>query len=69
MALAAHGAEHATPHLTPNQWDFVEKIIAVLNPVEEITQSISTEIASVSLIIPFIRAFWRTLKTIIMIMV
>ena len=57
MALAAYGAEHAIPHLTPNQWDLVEKIVAVLNPVEEITRSISTEVASVSLIIPFIRAF------------
>ena len=44
------------------QWDIVEKIVAVLNPVEEITQSISTEVTSVSLIIPFIRAFRRTLE-------
>ena len=52
----------AIPHLSPNHWDIVEKIVAVLNPVEEITQSISTEVASVSLIIPFIRAFRRTLE-------
>ena len=62
VALATYGAEHAIPHLSPNQWDIVEKIVAVLNPVEEITQSISTEVASVSLIIPFIRAFRRTLE-------
>ena len=62
MALAAYGAEHAIPHLTPNQWDLVEKILAVLNPIEENMQSISTEVASVSLIIPFIRAFQRTLE-------
>lgn len=62
IALAAYGAEHAIPHLTPNQWDLVEKTVAVLNPVEEITQSLSTEVASVSLIIPFIRAFRRTLE-------
>ena len=62
VALATYGAEHAIPHLSPNQWDIVEKIVAVLNPVEEITQSISTEVASVSLIIPFIRASWRTLE-------
>ena len=43
-------------------WDIVEKIVAVLNPGEEIIQSISTEVASVSLIIPFIRAFRRTLE-------
>ena len=62
MALAAYGAEHTISHLTPNQWDLVEKIVVVLNPVEVITQSISTEVASVSLIIPFIRAFRRTLE-------
>ena len=61
-ALAAYGAEHAIPHLAPNQWDLIQKIVAVLNPVEEITRSISTEVASVSLIIPFIRAFRRTLE-------
>ena len=49
MALAAYGAEHAIPHLTPNQLDLIEKILAVLNPVEEITYSISTKVASVSL--------------------
>ena len=36
-AILGHGAEHHIPHLTQNWWDFVEKIIAVLNPVEEIT--------------------------------
>ena len=62
LELATCGAEHAIPHLSPNQWDIVEKIVAVLNPVEEITQSISTEVASASLIIPFIRAFRRNLE-------
>ena len=62
MALAAYSAEHDIPHLTPNQWDLIDKIVAVLDPVEEITRSISTEVASVSLIIPFIRAFRRTLE-------
>ena len=62
MALAASDTEHAIPHLTPNQWDLVEKIVAVLDPIEEITQSISPGVASVSLIIPFIRAFRRTLE-------
>ena len=62
MALAAYSAEHDIPHLTPHQWDLIDKIVAVLDPVEEITRSISTEVASVSLIIPFIRAFRRTLE-------
>ena len=62
-ALAAYSAGHDLPHVTPNQWDLGDKIIAVLNPVEEITtKSISTEVASVSLIIPFVRAFKKTLE-------
>ena len=48
--------------LTPYQLDLIGKVIAVLNPIEEITKSISTDAASVSLIIPFIRALRRTLK-------
>ena len=52
---------HALVYLR-NQWDLVEKILTILNPVEEITQSILTEVASVSLIILFIRAFQRTLE-------
>lgn len=36
--------------------------MAVLNPIKEITRSISTEVASVSLIIPFVKAFRRTLE-------
>lgn len=48
-AVATYGAEHALPQLTPNQWDLVEKIVAVLNPVEEITQSIATEVRSFSI--------------------
>lgn len=62
VALAAYSAEHDIPQLTPIQWDLFEKIFAALNPVEEITQSISTEIASVSLIMPFVRAFRKTLE-------
>ena len=62
VALAVYSAEHNIPQLTPIQWDLFEKIFAALNPVEEITQSISTEIASVSLIIPFVRTFPKTLE-------
>ena len=36
MALAAYGAEHDIPHLILDQWDLVEKIVAVLNPIKEL---------------------------------
>ena len=62
MALAAYSTENNIVQLTSNQLDLINKSIAVLSPVEEITKSISTDQASVSLIIPFIRAFQRTLE-------
>ena len=62
MALAAYATEYAIPQLTPNQLDLASKVIAALNPIEEITKSVSTDAASASLIIPFIRILRRTLE-------
>lgn len=42
--------------------DIIAKIVAVLNPVEEMTNSISTNQASISLIIPFVRVLKKTLQ-------
>ena len=56
MAITAYGSEYLLPaSLTNHQLDLINKIIAaVLAPVEELTQSISTDAASISLNIPFI---------------
>ena len=48
--------------ITAHQLDLVNKIIAALTPVEEITKSISAKAASASAIIPFIRMLERSLK-------
>lgn len=50
-AIAAYITESAIPQL-----DLIDKIIAILSPAEEITQAISTEAASTSVIIPIIKA-------------
>ena len=58
MAIAAYVSEYSLPaSLTNHQLDLINKIIAVLAPIEELTQSISTDAAFISLIIPFIRIF------------
>ena len=58
MAMAAYGSEYSLPaSLTNDQLHLINKIIAVLAPVEELAQSISIDVASISLIIPFIRIF------------
>ena len=62
MALAAYATEHDIPLLTSHQLDLADKVIAVLSPVEEITQMISTETAAVSVIIPVVRGLMKTLE-------
>ena len=62
MALAAYATEYDIPQLTPNQLELTSKVIAALNPIEEIIKSVSTDAASASLIIPFIRILRRTLE-------
>ena len=56
MALAAYATEHSgITMLTPNQTDLTRKIIAVLEPVEEITKMISKGSASISMLIPMVK--------------
>ena len=63
MALAAYSTEHNdTPQLTTHQLDLASKVVNVLTSIEEITKSICTDEASVSLIIPFVRALRLTLE-------
>ena len=62
MALAAYSTEHDIPQLTSNQLDIINKVITVLTPVEEITQSISSDASSASVIIPFTRALRKHLE-------
>ena len=62
MALAAYVTECNISQLTSNQLDLVNKVIPALSPIEEITRSISTDAASISLIIPFIRVLQKNLE-------
>ena len=54
MALAAYATENNIPRSTPNQLEIAKKLVMVLTPVEEITQSISKETATLSVVIPHI---------------
>ena len=62
MALAAYATEYSTPQLTANQLDIVGKIIAALSPIEEITKAISANASSMSLIIPFVQCYPKTME-------
>ena len=48
--------------LTPTQIDLAEKIITVLTPMDEITNSISADASSISVVIPFLRMLTKTLE-------
>ena len=60
MALAAYAVENNITQLTPTQLEIAKRMVLVLTPVEEITQSISKETATLSVVIPNIRALLRT---------
>ena len=60
MALAAYAAENDIQQLTANQLEIAWKMTLVLEPVEEITQVILKETATLSMVIPFIRVLLRS---------
>ena len=60
MALAAYTAENNMAQLTPMQLEIARRMVLVLSPVEEITQSISKETATLSVVIPNIRVLLRS---------
>ena len=63
MALGAYSAQYNIPQLTANQFDLICKVIMVLAPVEDITQSISSEASTTSIVIPFVRALRKHLES------
>jgi len=62
MALAAYSTEYNITQLSSQQLSLVSKAVAALSPVEEITKAISSNAASISAIIPFIRMLERSLE-------
>ena len=63
MALAAYCTETGCiQQLTPHQLELMRKCVDILSPIEEITHSISADLASISIVIPYIRILTRTLE-------
>ena len=59
MALASYAAENDIPQLTVNQLEIARKMVLILAPVEKITQAISKQTATLSMVIPMIRVLLR----------
>lgn len=63
VALAAYSTENdSIPQITSHQYEIIDKVITALTPIEEITQSISSETASAFLMIPYVRALRKSLE-------
>ena len=62
MALVAYSTQNDILQLTSFQLDLIDKVITVLKPIEEITQSISCEKSCSSVIISFVRGLQRSLE-------
>ena len=60
MALAAYATGKDIPVLSSTQLDLAEKVISILGPIDEITNSILANSASVSVVIPFVRMLTKT---------
>ena len=63
MALAAYAAENSSiKQLSSHQLDIIKKVIEILAPIEEITRSISADLASISIVIPYLHILTRALE-------
>ena len=60
MALAAYAAKNDIPQLTASQLEKAQRMTLVLAPIEEITQAVSKETATFSLVIPFVRVLLKS---------
>lgn len=62
MALGAYSTQYDISQLTTNQFNLVDKIITILTPIEDITQSISSNNSCISVMIPFVKALTKHLE-------
>ena len=63
MALAAYCVKTGSiQQLKPHQLELMRKCVDILSPKEEITRSISADLASISIVILYIRILTRTLQ-------
>ena len=63
MTLAAYSAENGSiQQPSAHQLGLVKKCVDILSPIEEVTRSISAKLASISIVVPYIRVLTRTLE-------
>ena len=63
VALAAYATERSNiTVLTPYQLDLAQKVVEALQPIEEITKTISSDSVTIAVVIPFIRMLVKSLE-------
>ena len=63
MALATYCAETGSiQQLTPHQLELMRRCVDILSPIEEITHSISSDLASISIVISCIKILTKALE-------
>lgn len=60
--ILLYTAEHDLPLISVNEWDTVEKLIRVLQPLYEITKQVSSEYSTLGDVIPHVIALKRYLS-------
>ena len=62
-AIVSYASDHDLPaSLTKNQWQLLEKLVAMLAPFEKVTRQISSADASLADVIPVVTALLVTLE-------
>ena len=62
MALAAYATESGILILFTNQLDLAEKKVSALLPIDKLTNFVSADSASMTVIIPFVKMLIKTLE-------
>ena len=62
MALAAYATQFPIPVLSAHQLALATKVVAALGLIEEVTQSVSSDTASIPVVIPILRMLTKSLE-------
>ena len=62
IVLAEYASEYTIPQLTQDQLNIANKVIKVLDTVEEVTKFISADATAISVIIPFVHILTKMLS-------
>ena len=63
MALVTYAADNDIPTLTQHQWSLVDKVVALLDPFEQVTKQLCNDDSTLADVIPTVTALRMTLSS------